>query len=129
MSCAPRWRSSDQRRPSRPHGPSGWADTDPDGTCRPDEDEVLEFTTVLAAGLPARSPGGLVIRSSAPGTPDQVYGWRLHRSDPHPLTAAEVFNAYCTDTEIGHLVSPEPDVDHCVPPHLGPDTPSSTHRH
>ncbi|MFR0367684.1 hypothetical protein [Streptomyces sp. MCC20] len=104
------------------------ADTDPDGTCQLDEAEALEFTTVLAAGLATRSPGGLVIRSSVPSAPDRVYGWRLRQGDPEPLTAGEVFDAYCTDTDTGDLVSPESDVDYCVPPDLGPDVTPSAHR-
>lgn len=105
------------------------ADTKPDGTCQPDEAETLEFTTVLAAGLATRSPGGLVLRSSVPNTPDQVYGWRLHQGEPEPLSAGEVFDAYCTDAETGDIVSPEPEVDYRVPPGLGPDATPSAHRH
>lgn len=103
------------------------ADTDPDGACQLDEAEALEFTTVLALGLATRSPGGLVIRSSAPSSPDRVYGWRLRTGEFEPLTAGEVFDAYCTDADTGDLVSPESDVDYCVPPDLGPDLPPSAH--
>lgn len=105
------------------------ADTDPDGTSQLDEAEALEFTTVLALGLAAQSPGGLVIRTTAPSTPDQVYGWRLRAGDPEPLTAGEVFNAYCTDIDSGDLISPESGVDYCVPPDLGPDARPPAHRH
>ncbi|MFF2217570.1 hypothetical protein [Streptomyces antibioticus] len=105
------------------------ADTDPHGACQLDEAEALEFTTVLAAGLATRSPGGMVIRSSAPGAPDRVYGWRLRQGDPEPLTAGEVFDAYCTDAETGDFVSPEPEVDFCVPPDLGPDATPPPRRH
>ncbi|MFE9454995.1 hypothetical protein [Streptomyces sp. NPDC006739] len=105
------------------------ADTDSDGACQLDEAEALEFTTVLAVGLATRSPGGLVIRSSTPSAPDRVYGWRLRQGDPEPLTAGEVFDAYCTDIDTGDLLSPEPDVDYCVPPDLGPDATLSAHRH
>ncbi|MGW1290930.1 hypothetical protein ACWD4N_47150 [Streptomyces sp. NPDC002586] len=105
------------------------ADTDPDGASELDEAEALEFTTVLALGLAARSPGGLVIRTSAPGAPDQVYGWRLRQGDLEPLTAGQVFDAYCTDPASGDLVSPDSEVDYCVPPDLGPDSAPSGHRH
>lgn len=105
------------------------ADTDPDGACQLDEDEALGFTTVLAVGLATRSPSGLVMRSSAPDTRDQVYGWRLHKGDFEPLTAGEVFDAYCIDADTGDLVSPESDVDYCAPPDLGPDATPPTHQH
>ncbi|GAA3774869.1 hypothetical protein ACFS5L_15860 [Streptomyces phyllanthi] len=96
-----------------------WADDNPDGTVRLDETETLEFTTVLAVGMATRSAGGLVMRTSAPGTTDRVYGWRLRGEGLEPLTAGEVFDAYCTDIESGDLVSPESGVDYCVPPDLG----------
>lgn len=97
------------------------ADCDPDGDTRLDETEALEFATVLALGIATRSPGGLVMRTSAPDTIDRVYGWRLRGEGVEPLTAGEVFDAYCTDVESGDLVSPESDVDYCTPPDLGDD--------
>jgi hypothetical protein len=97
------------------------ADTDADGAAQLDDAEALEFTTVLALGL-AALPGGLVMRTSAPSTTDRIYGWRLRAGDPVPLTAGEVFDAYCTDLDSGELISPESDIDYCVPPDLGPDS-------
>jgi hypothetical protein len=94
-----------------------------------DETEALEFTTVLALGLATESPGGLVIRASAPDTPDRVYGWRMRAYGLEPLTAGEVFDAYCTDIESGDLISPESNVDYCAPPDLGDDKPAQGHRH
>ncbi|MFD0008183.1 hypothetical protein ACFVJ4_38120 [Streptomyces sp. NPDC127178] len=105
------------------------ADTDPDGASQLDEAEALEFTTVLALGLATRSSGGLVIRTTAPNTPDQVYGWRLRAGSIESLTAGEVFDAYCTDIGSGEPISPEPGVDYCVPPDLGPDATTPTHQH
>ncbi|MGW0768256.1 hypothetical protein [Streptomyces sp. NPDC002676] len=99
-----------------------------DNTCL-DEAEVLEFTSVLALGLATRSPGGLVIRISAPGTADRVYGWRLRGGHLEPLTASEVFDAYCTDAESGDLISPESGVDYCAPPGLGEEDTAPGHRH
>ncbi|MEV6172329.1 hypothetical protein AB0L99_29475 [Streptomyces sp. NPDC051954] len=90
-----------------------------DGTNQLDEAEALEFTTVLALGLATESPGGLVMRTSAPDTPDRIYGWRLRGDGLEPLTAGEVFDAYCTDIESGDLISPESGVDYCTPPDLG----------
>ncbi|WP_432119157.1 hypothetical protein [Streptomyces sp. bgisy032] len=99
-----------------------------DGSPHLDEAEALEFTTVLALGLATESPGGLVIRVSAPDTPDRVYGWRLRAYGLRPLTAGEVFDAYCTDVESGDLISPESNVDYCAPPDLG-EKPAQGHRH
>jgi hypothetical protein len=105
------------------------ADDEDNGATRLDEAEALEFTTVLALGIATRSPGGLVMRTTAPGTADRVYGWRLRDDGLEPLTAGEVFDAYCTDVESGDLISPESGVDYCVPPDLGEEGPTSRHRH
>ncbi|KUN75247.1 hypothetical protein AQJ66_36280 [Streptomyces bungoensis] len=105
------------------------ADEDTGGSLELDEAEALEFTSILALGLATHSPGGLVMRISAPGTPDRVYGWRLRRGGLAPLTAAEVFDAYCTDIESGDLISPESGVDYCAPPDLGEEQADQEHRH
>ncbi|MFJ4471118.1 hypothetical protein ACIP2X_27065 [Streptomyces sp. NPDC089424] len=110
------------------------ADRAADGTSRLDEAEALEFTTVLALGIATRSPGGLVMRTTAPATTDRVYGWRLRGGGLEPLTAGEVFDAYCTDVESGDLISPESGVDYGVPPDLGEEGeggqgPEPEHRH
>ncbi|MFF4357738.1 hypothetical protein [Streptomyces sp. NPDC001604] len=104
-------------------------DEDGQGGIQLDEAEALEFTTVLALGIATQSPGGLVIRTSAPGTTDRVYGWRLRGEGLEPLTAGEVFDAYCTDIESGDIISPESDVDYCVPPDLGEEGQTPGHRH
>jgi hypothetical protein len=102
---------------------------DTGGPVQLDETEALEFTAVLALGLATESPGGLVIRASAPGGPDRVYGWRLRAYGLDPLTAGEVFDAYCTDVESGDLISPESNVDYCEPPDLGEEKPAQGHNH
>ncbi|MEU9480018.1 hypothetical protein [Streptomyces sp. NPDC048191] len=104
-------------------------DQDGDGGIRLDEAEVLELTSVLALGLATRSPGGLVLRTSTPDTADRVYGWRLRCGGIEPLTASEVFDAYCTDVESGDLISPESGVDYCEPPDLGDTSRTPGHRH
>ncbi|GAB2768068.1 hypothetical protein GCM10027072_78890 [Streptomyces bullii] len=104
------------------------ADTDPDGATHLDDTEALEFTTVLALGL-AALPGALVMRTRSPGAPDRVYGWRLRAGDLEPLTAGEVFDAYCTDIDSGDPISPESGVDYCAPPDLSPDGPTPGHHH
>ncbi|OON71619.1 hypothetical protein [Streptomyces tsukubensis] len=96
---------------------------------RIDETEALEFATVLAAGIATTSPAGLVMRTSIPGSQDRVRGWRLRGEALHPLTASEVFDAYCTDADSGDLISPEPGVEYCPAPALEPTRPSSDHRH
>lgn len=105
------------------------ADDDAHGATQLNEAELLEFTTVLALGLATQSPGGLVMRTSAPGSPDRIYGWRLRGDRLDPLTAGEVFDAYCTDIESGDLISPESGVDYCVPPDLGEDGLTPGHHH
>ena len=105
------------------------ADGEADGTTELDEAEALEFTTVLALGLATQGPGGLVMRTSAPDTPDRIYGWRMRGDGLEALTAGEVFDAYCTDAESGDLISPESGVDYCTPPDLGQDGPTPDHHH
>ncbi|MER5397264.1 hypothetical protein [Streptomyces sp. NPDC002599] len=100
-----------------------------EGTTCLDESEALEFTTVLALGIATRSACGLVMRTTAPDTTDRVYGWRLRGEDLEPLTAGEVFDAYCTDLDSGDLVSPESGVDYCVPPDLGDGGNGTGHTH
>lgn len=105
------------------------ADEDERGSVQLDEAEALEFTTVMALGIATQSPGGLVMRTSAPGTVDRIYGWRLRGDGLEPLTAGEVFDAYCTDVDSGDLISPESDVDYCVPPDLGMEGQTPGHHH
>jgi hypothetical protein len=100
-----------------------------DGTRTVDRTEALEFATVLAAGLALQGPGGLVMRTSGPDTTDRVYGWRIRGEGLVPLTAGEVFDAYCTDIESGDLVSPESGVDYTAPPDLGDDVTRDDHTH
>ncbi|MFJ5532014.1 hypothetical protein [Streptomyces sp. NPDC093261] len=105
------------------------ADEEPDGTSRIDETEALEFTTVLALGIATHAAGGLVMRTTSPDGADRVYGWRLRGERLEPLTAGEVFDAYCTDVESGDLVAPESGVDYSAPPDLGDDGPMTGHTH
>jgi hypothetical protein len=81
--------------------------------------EGAEFVTVLAAGIALESPGGVVLRTIRSGAADRLRGWRLHHSGLLPLTAAEVFSAYCTDADTGEPLSPEPDVEYCAGFDLG----------
>ncbi|UUN25701.1 hypothetical protein [Streptomyces sp. FIT100] len=91
-----------------------------------DSTEGAEFATVLAVGIALEGPGGVVLRTSAPETPDRLRGWRLHHGRLAPLTEGEVFSAYCTDAETGEPLSPEPGVEYRAGFDLGdpPDTPS-----
>lgn len=98
---------------------------DTTGPARLDSAEGAEFVTVLAVGIALESRGGVVLRTSAPGTPDRVHGWRLTRGSLAPLTAGEVFSAYCTDADTGEPVSPESGVEYCAGFDIGADEPES----
>ncbi|WP_052862433.1 hypothetical protein [Streptomyces sp. Tu6071] len=103
-------------------------DTVPGTWPHPEESAALDLTTVLAAALAAGLPCGLVARTSGPDASDAVRGWRLREHTLRPLTAAEVFDAYCTDTETGEPIPPEPGVDYRAAPVLTPPrTPSHDH--
>jgi hypothetical protein len=78
------------------------------------ESESAEFVTILAAGIATESPGGVVLRTTGPGEPDRLHGWRLNRGSLVALSAGEVFSAYCTDADTGDPVSPEPGVEYCA---------------
>ncbi len=66
------------------------------------------------------------MRSRVEGEPEEVRGWRLRAGRAQPLTAAEVFDAYCTDPVTGEPVAPEPGVEYRAGTPLdddpGPDT-------
>ncbi|WP_062215954.1 hypothetical protein [Streptomyces sp. NBRC 109706] len=86
------------------------------------EHQALVLCTVLAVGLVAGVPGGLVMRSE-PGAPppderprQAVRGWRLADGRLLPLGEAEVFAAYCTDPSTGDPLPPEPGVDYLAAP-------------
>jgi hypothetical protein len=84
----------------------------PDGSTLLETERATEFSTVLAVAVALKTPAGLVMRTVADGVPDRLHGWRLSRGRLVPLSAAEVFNAYCTDAETGEPIGPEPGVDH-----------------
>ncbi|MFE2308723.1 hypothetical protein, partial [Streptomyces sp. NPDC059411] len=88
------------------------AETRPEGPPGIEGREGLDFVTVLAAGLALGGPGGLVLRSTTEGHQDRVHGWRLDHGRLVPLSAAAVFNAYCTDADTGDPVAPEPGVEY-----------------
>ncbi|MFE9559100.1 hypothetical protein ACFYMW_39175 [Streptomyces sp. NPDC006692] len=75
-------------------------------------------TTALAA-LVARAfsfpptEGGLMVRTQSAQEPgERVRGWRVRGGWLFPLTAAEVFSAYCTDALTGDPLSPESGVEY-----------------
>ncbi|MGW2475669.1 hypothetical protein [Streptomyces sp. NPDC001665] len=99
-------------------------------TDRPDAGSVLldtsegaEFVSVLAVAIALESHGGVVLRTSTPGAPDRVHGWRLSRGSLDPLTVGEVFSAYCTDADTGEPVAPESGVEYCAGFDIGADAP------
>ncbi|MFH8348898.1 hypothetical protein [Streptomyces sp. NPDC018045] len=88
------------------------ADSRDDGRLELSEAATLVFCTVLAVGVALRSPGGIVSRTAEAAGRDTVRGWALRDAWLHPLSAAEVFTAYCTDADTGEPVPPEPGVDY-----------------
>ncbi|MFF7987761.1 hypothetical protein ACFZDK_53530 [Streptomyces sp. NPDC007901] len=105
------------------------ADDNAAGRTPLNERETLEFTAVLALGIARNGVGGLVMRTSTPGMADRVYGWGIREGGLRPLTAGEVFDAYCTDIESGDIISPESDVEYCEPPDLDGVEQSGGHNH
>ncbi|MET7620924.1 hypothetical protein [Streptomyces sp. NPDC005408] len=103
------------------------ADGAADAPAQLDASEGAEFVTVLAAGIALETPGGVVLRTSADGTPDRLHGWRLHQGSLIPLTAGEVFSAYCTDASTGEPLSPEPGVEYCAGFTIPTDDPDNHH--
>ncbi|MGK5500750.1 hypothetical protein [Streptomyces sp. URMC 125] len=83
------------------------AEAEPPAPPRTDPARELVFRAVLAAGLAAGRPGGVVMRTVRGGR-EEVRGWSLAGGRLRPLTEAEVFSAYCTDVETGEPVPPEP---------------------
>ncbi|MBD0739998.1 hypothetical protein [Streptomyces sp. CBMA29] len=105
---------------------------DTDDTIELAENDALVLCTVMAASTATGRTGGVVLRTTHDDErPDTVRGWSLRDGHLHPLTEAEVFNAYCTDAATGDPVPPEhgvvyraglplppPPIDHIGP--IGP---------
>lgn len=87
------------------------------GTVRLDETSAMELTTVMALALVTDTPCALVVRTTVDHSA-RVYGWRLKEKRLQQLTAAQVFDAYCTDTVSGDLTAPEPGVEYCTAPQV-----------
>ncbi|MET9661455.1 hypothetical protein [Streptomyces sp. NPDC006510] len=100
---------------------------DSTGPARLESGEGAEFVTVLAVGIALERPGGVVLRTSSAGAQDRVHGWRLTRGNLVPLSAGEVFSAYCTDADTGEPVAPESHVEYCAGFDLGADEPEAHH--
>jgi hypothetical protein len=93
------------------------------GELHVDDADALVLCTVIAAGVTTTRPGGLVVRTTGPDGTDTVRGWTLRGGEPHPLSEAEVFNAYCTDPGTGDPVPPEPGVRYAAGLPLPPPLP------
>lgn len=100
---------------------------DAEGPVRLASAEGAEFVTVLAVGVALETRGGVVLRTTAPDGPDRVHGWRLVRGGLVPLTAGEVFSAYCTDADTGEPVPPESGVEYRAGFDIGADEPEAHH--
>ncbi|MFD5426652.1 hypothetical protein [Streptomyces sp. NPDC127084] len=92
-----------------------------------DSSQGAEFVAVLAAGLALEGPGGVVLRTCTDDAPDQLQGWRLRSGELLPLTASEVFSAYCTDAHTGEPISPDPGAEYRAGFDLGDPPGSSPH--
>lgn len=78
-----------------------------------DQEAAALLCSVLAAGVITDGAGGVVLRTrTEDDRNDMVRGWALREGRLHPLSEAEVFNAYCTDHRTGDPVAPEPGVDY-----------------
>ncbi|MGW0963548.1 hypothetical protein ACWD4K_32085 [Streptomyces gelaticus] len=97
------------------------------GPARLESEEGAEFVTVLAVAVALERPGGVVLRTSSAGAQDRVHGWRLTHGNLVPLSAGEVFSAYCTDADTGEPVAPESHVEYCAGFELGADEPEAHH--
>ncbi|MCX4968078.1 hypothetical protein OHA98_25635 [Streptomyces sp. NBC_00654] len=100
---------------------------DPKGPAGLEASQGAEFATVLAVAIALETRGGVVLRTSTPGAPDRVHGWRLTAGSLLPLTAGEVFSAYCTDADTGEPVAPESGVEYCAGFDIGADAPEAHH--
>ncbi|MFJ3817839.1 hypothetical protein [Streptomyces sp. NPDC090056] len=81
-----------------------------------DPDDALE--AMMALTLAAMVGGGAVIRTIRTDQTSEVMGWRLVEFYAKPLSASEIFAAYCTDAVTGELIAPEWGVDYMAAPHL-----------
>ncbi|MFD9076298.1 hypothetical protein ACFVZ2_40885, partial [Streptomyces lasiicapitis] len=81
-------------------------------------------------GVIANQPPGVGVWPPRDAPRARPPGGRLHGPRLHPLTSAEVFDAYCTDARSGDLIAPESGVDYCAAPDLGEDEErGGGHRH
>ncbi|MEV7422929.1 MULTISPECIES: hypothetical protein [unclassified Streptomyces] len=92
-----------------------------------DSVEGAEFVSVLATGIALETAGGVVLRTTAPDTPDRLRGWRLRRGGLVPLTEGEVFSAYCTDADTGEPLAPEPGAEYHAGFDLGEEDTGTHH--
>ncbi|MDN3059370.1 hypothetical protein PH213_33520 [Streptomyces sp. SRF1] len=86
----------------------------PDGHVRAEREGALMFCHVLAQASLAFERGAVFARSVTPdgGGKAVVQGWALIDGWPRSMSAAEVFNAYCTDLATGDPLPPEPDTEY-----------------
>ncbi|GAA2470906.1 hypothetical protein ACFPFX_32860 [Streptomyces mauvecolor] len=79
----------------------------------PAETACLAALVGQAFSDPTGTGGALVVRTrGSQETAERVRGWRMRGGWLLPLTAAEVFSAYCTDALTGDPLSPESDVEY-----------------
>ncbi|MFJ4879889.1 hypothetical protein ACIP93_32445 [Streptomyces sp. NPDC088745] len=81
-----------------------------------DPDDALEAMEILT--LAAMVGGGAVLRTNLADHTTEARGWKLVEFYAKPLSAAQIFNAYCTDAATGELIPPEWGVEYVAAPRL-----------
>ncbi|MEV8537245.1 hypothetical protein [Streptomyces sp. NPDC051211] len=81
-----------------------------------DPDDALEAMLILT--LAAIVGGGAVVRTNFAHQTSEVRGWKLVEFYAKPLSASEIFSAYCTDAVTGELIAPEWGVEYVAAPRL-----------
>ncbi|MER8233111.1 hypothetical protein [Streptomyces sp. NPDC094049] len=78
--------------------------------------DAVEAMAVLA--LASVVGGGAVMRTHFADRTSEVRGWKLVEFYAKPLSASEIFSAYCTDPATGEPIAPEPGVEYMAAPRL-----------
>ncbi len=85
----------------------------PGGLVRAEREGSLMFCYTLAQASAAFGCAVVFARTVAPdGDGSVVQGWRLTDGWPRAMSAAEVFDAYCTDLATGEPLPPEPETEY-----------------
>ncbi|GGX93825.1 hypothetical protein [Streptomyces fructofermentans] len=87
--------------------------------CTPDQDHVdadyegwLMFCHLLAQTSIAFRGATIFTRTYTTTSTSVLRGWSVTNGWPHPMTANDVYTAYCIDPATGEPTPPEPDTDY-----------------